>query len=265
MSSGLAISAFMPSVISSGIFSTRRANSGAEALSASNPFVGAMNMDIAGGQILNAAKGVSTIAKESKSGIASGIASAEESIKALSKGDKFLNGVGKVLNFTADNINPIICATGAVKVLTADDKEDALIHEGAGLGVMFAAENTHKLLFGNTKMKTFNPAKMEIAKDGLYEISNGAKKLIAKEGSYKMLNSNRVAIENKGLLENNPFYKKQVDALKDYCATKKICNKSLNFVPGAIKGLSFAAASIFGYKLGMAIADKLSSKENAAA
>ena len=58
--SGLAISAFLPSITSGGIFSTRRASSAANA---NNPFVGVMNADIAGGQALNVAKGVSNIAK----------------------------------------------------------------------------------------------------------------------------------------------------------------------------------------------------------
>ena len=92
MTSGLAITSFMPSVISSTIFSTRRANSGADALVTSNPIVGAMNMDIAGGQIVNAVKGVSNIAKGSANSLAEGITSAEESIRALSQGDKVVGG-----------------------------------------------------------------------------------------------------------------------------------------------------------------------------
>ena len=82
MTSGLLITALMPSITSSGIFSSRRANSGADAFAANNPLIGAMNLDIAGGQVLNAAKGVSNIAKESKGEIAKDIVSAEKSIKA---------------------------------------------------------------------------------------------------------------------------------------------------------------------------------------
>ena len=63
MTSGLAI---MPLVFSNGTFCTRRTQSGADALTAGNPYVGAMNMNIAGGQILKAAEGVTSIAKESK-------------------------------------------------------------------------------------------------------------------------------------------------------------------------------------------------------
>ena len=83
--SGLAISAFLPSITSGGIFSTRRA---ASAANANNPFVGAMNADIAGGQALNVAKGVSNIAKYSNNTLSADIISAEESIKNLAKTDK---------------------------------------------------------------------------------------------------------------------------------------------------------------------------------
>ena len=55
---------------------------------------------------------------------------------------------------------------------------------------------------------------------------------------------------------DNPFVEKQVAAMKDYCATKKLFNKiSLKAVPGALKGLGFVFASIAGYKIGMATAN----------
>ena len=223
MSSGIAIASFMPSIVSSGIFSSRRANSGADALSQSNPFVAAMNMDIAGGQVLNAAKGMSAIAKESKSSIATGFTSAEESIKALTKGDKLLNGLGKVLNFTSNYINPLITATGAVKVLTADDKKEAAIKEGLGLGTMFAFEAAAKRILGMP--------------------------------SIKQVDGKRIAIEKKALYKKNPFIEKQADALKEFCNTRSFCNKSLKFLPGVLKGLGFVSASIMGYKLGSEVAN----------
>lgn len=225
MSSGIAIASFMPSIVSSGIFSSRRANSGADALAQSNPFVAAMNMDIAGGQILNAAKGISAIAKESNSAVATGFNSAEESIKALTKGDKVLNGFGKVLNFTSNYINPLITATGAIKVLTADDKKDAAIREGLGLGTMFAAEAAAKRVIGMPIIKKVNGQRVAVAREGLYK--------------------------------HNPFAAQQVEALNDFCNTKKIFNKSLKFLPGLLKGLAFVSASIAGYKLGSTIADTI--------
>lgn len=224
MSSMLAITSFMPSVVSSSVFSSRRANSSADALSQSNPFVAVMNMDIAGGQVLNAAKGVSAIAKESNNAFANSFTSAEESIKALTKGDKVLNGVGKVLNFTSNYINPLITLTGAVKVMTADDKTEAAIRESLGLGTMFAAEAAAKRLIGMPVIKKI-------------------------EGK-------RVAVPREGLYKRNPFVDKQVIALKDYCNTRTFCNKSLKFLPGMLKGLGFVCASIAGYKVGTKLANE---------
>lgn len=229
MSKGLAISAFMPSITSCGIFSTRRMGNGADAVASNNPFVGIMNFDIAGGQILNAAKGAANIARETKNATASGIISAEKTIKNLSEGNKVLGGAGKVLNFTADNVNPVICLAGAVKIACSDDKTDTAIKEGMALGTMFAAEGAAKRILGMSKTKN-------------------------KNGKY-------IAVEREGLYKKNAFLKKQAAALKDYCAVKTFCNKSLKFLPGTLKGLAFAAASIGGYKTGLAIADKIVPKK----
>ncbi len=230
MPTGLAITSFMPSIVSNSIFSSRRANSGADALSHSNPFVAAMNMDIAGGQVLNAVKGVSAIAKESNNTFATGFTSAEESIKALTKGDKVLNGFGKVLNFTSNYINHLIALTGAVKVITADDKKEAAVRESLGLGTMFAAEATAKRIIGMPVIKK--------------------------------IDGKRTAVEREGLYKKNPFAAKQVEALKDYCNTKTLFNKSLKFLPGMLKGTGFVCASIAGYKLGTSLAGLITSDKN---
>lgn len=258
MTSGLLITALMPSITSSGIFSSRRANSGADAFAANNPLIGAMNLDIAGGQVLNAAKGVSNIAKESKGEIAKDIVSAEKSIKSMVKGGKVANGIGKVLSFTADNINGLICATSAVKVLCSDDKTDTAVREGLALGTMFASERAAKSFLGMSKTVKYNKDKMQITNDGLYEINKDGKKLIAKNGDFQVLDNKKVVISRKG----NPFVEKQVEALKDYCATKKIFNKSLKFLPGFLKGVGFAAASIGGYKIGLSAADLIMGKDS---
>lgn len=250
MSAGLAISAFMPSITSSGIFSTRRANSGLEAMN-NTPLVGAMNLDIASGQLFNAAKGASGIAKDYKNSIAQGIVSAEESIKKLAKEGKILKGCGKVLSFTGDNINPIICATGAIKVACAEDKSEALIQEGMALGTMFTFERGAKALLGMPKGMKFDKNTMEIASDGIYNVAEGKRELIAKAGQYK-IDGKKLTVTREGLYKNNPFLDKQVSAFKDYCATKKVLGKSIKYAPSVLKGLGFALASIVGYKLGLA-------------
>ena len=214
MTSGLA--AISP-ITSSFIFSTRRANSGIEALNASNPIVGAMNLDIAGGQITNAAKGIAEVARDSKHYLASEILSAEESIKALSKSDKIVRGIGKVLDFTAKNINPLICATGALKVAcTKEDKVDTAITEGAAIGTMLGVtEPGAKRILGLGKHK-----------DGLYKQN-------------PFLNKQAEA------LKDYCNTKKLFDSV------------SLKGVPAILKGLGFVTASIAGYKLGHYIGSEI--------
>ena len=259
---GLAISAFVPSITSSGIFSTRRANSAANS---SNPFVGAMNMDIAGGQVLNAAKGVSNVAKYSEGSISSGILSAEKSIKNLAKTDKVVGGISKVLNFTANNINPIICATGVAKVACAKDEKrtEAAIEEGTALGVMFGSEALGKRVIGIPKNMKFDEKNMIEKADGIYKLVEGKEELIAKNGEYK-LSGKQLIINREGWYKKLPWLKKQAEAIKDYSETKKLFNRSIKFLPGGFKGVGFVCASIGGYKLGLSAADMILGKESVA-
>lgn len=255
----LGISAFVPSITSSGIFSCRKVDSAANA---QNPFVGAMNMDIAGGQVLNAAKGVSNIAKCSQNSLSSSIVSAEESIRNLAKTDKVAGGISKVLNITANNINPLICLTSGIKVATSDNKEDALIEEGCAIGTMFAAERAAKSLIGIPKTENYDPKTMVEKADGIYKILKDQEELIAKKGQYR-LTKDQVIINREGLYKKLPFLEKQSEAIKDYCATKKVFNKSIKFLPGTIKGLGFVCASIGGYKLGQALSNEILGKQSA--
>lgn len=260
MSSGFAIAAYTPSIISSGIFSTRRANSSIDAISSNNPIVGAMNMDIAAGQITNAAKGIADIAKEQKNLIYNEVLSAEKMIKNAQSSNKIINGIGKVVNYTADHINPIIIATGALKVATAEDKENAIIQEGIALPTMFLFEAGAKKLIGMPINKKFDPKTMEITPEGIYQIIDGKKELIAENGNYKIINNKKISISRKGLYKNNPFLEKQAQTIKDICNSKKILNKSLKFLPGVLKGSFFVSASIAGYKIGSTIAENFTEK-----
>ena len=265
--SGLAISAFLPSVTSGGIFSTRRASSAANS---NNPFIGAMNADIAGGQALNVAKGVSNIAKYSNNTLSADIISAEESIKNLAKTDKVIGGISKVLNFTADNINPIICATGVAKVAFSDKKEETFIEEGTALGVMFGFEALGKRFIGIPKNMKYDPKTMSVKLDGIYKTVDGKEELIAKTGEYK-LNGKQLVVEREGLYKKVPFLEKatrmfkekQAEALSDAKNTSKVCQKLMKIAPGTAKGLAFVCCSIGGYQLGLSAADKILGKESA--
>ncbi len=226
------IGLFAPIVASNAIFSARRASKGMNSID-ENPLYGAMNMDIAAGQTLKGFKAAKEVAAISNSGAHIIAEGASEAIKNLSKTNNIVNGIGKVVDFTANNINPIICATSAAKVLFgSDDKLETGAREIISLGSMFAAERAAKSFLGMP--------------------------YTTKEGG-KTVTHLREALYNK-----NPYLKEQVSALKDYCTTKKLFNKvSLKFVPGAVKGLAFVCASIVGYKSGSLLAECLIGKNDA--
>ncbi len=232
MTAGLSsIALFAPAIASNAVFSFRRASKGVDAIE-ENPIYGMMNMDLAAGQTLKAAKATSDMVQVSDKAAGETFKSAEQAIKNMANEGKFLKGVGKVVQFTADNINPIICATSGVKVLYSDDKADALARESLALTTMFTAESAAKKFLGMPLTKKIDGKKVTVARDSLYC--------------------------------QNPFLKEQASAIKDYCATKKLFNKiSLKPVPGMLKGLAFVMASITGYQLGSNIADKLLGEQSA--
>lgn len=227
--SSLAI--FAPMFASNAIFSFRRASRGVESMD-ENPLFGAMNMTIAGSQLY---KGVDA-------GLHSMLAMdpafneffEKISRKAveLSDNHKFIKHGGKFMKFIGKNINPVICLAGGVKVLGSEDKLDAAARESTALGTMFLAEGAYKYIVGMPKMV-----------DGEYTNVNGIYK--------KYL----------------PFIDKQLDALKDTKFVKNSLKKlpALKSLPGVLKGVGFAIASILGYKTGTKIASRVIDGESAKA
>lgn len=79
-------------------------------------------------------------------------ASARSALKALesfASENKLAGYAGKALKFTADNVNPLICASGALKVAMSDDKVHAGITETAALSGMFLGEALMKMHFND--------------------------------------------------------------------------------------------------------------------
>ena len=225
------IALFTPVVASNAIFSFRRASRGVDAIE-ENPMYAAMNMDIAAAQVTKgarAAKALSIVAEDgSKEALelASNVTSgAAEKIKAttnMSKGAKFLKGAQKVINFTADNINPVICVTSGIKVLGSDDKVDEGARESIRLGSMFGAEALTKRIVGMPYTKKINGKNVTFKREGLGE------------KFYKEV-----------------FSSKQKEAIEQAAKTKAI----VKYLPSTAKGLLFVGASIGGYKLGDKIAE----------
>ncbi len=219
MSSGIAsIALLTPIAASSAIFSARRASRGVDNMD-ENPLFALANFQLAGGQVLKA--GVA--AKEM--GVPLEFDSAKKKIRELVP-EKALKTTKKVLTFTADNINPLIVGTSAIKVLGSDDKWDTAARESTGLLCMFGAERAAKEFLGMPS----------------YNVKNNNKSQTF-EGSYK-----------------NIFTEKQIDAIKDFCGIKENTKKAKAIVGGA-KGLLFVGASIAGYEIGSKIADAVLGKE----
>ncbi len=221
-----AISSILPSFI----FSTRRTNNGLNEADNNNPAVALMNWNIAAGQLFKAAKETANAARGLHTTVAEKIISAEEKIKTLAYGDKIAEGAGKVIGFTANNINPLICATGAVKVACSDDKQSALIQEASALTGMFTAEKTAKILLGLPHKRWINGKRVRIQEEA----------------------------KLKTWTKNNPFVQEQIKTLKDYAKTSEFASKAVKYAPSIIKGLGFVAASIAGYKLGSYLGEKIS-------
>jgi len=56
------------------------------------------------------------------------------------KQHKVLDYAGKALKWSSDNVNPLLCISGGVKVLMSDDKTEAFVNEVGSLGTMFLGE-----------------------------------------------------------------------------------------------------------------------------
>lgn len=222
-----ALTAFLPFVTSGSIFAPRRVDKG---LGSNNAIVSVMDYDIAIGQGAKVVEGAANIAKESSNkSLVAKVIEREKAFEEFLKADKTMSTVGKVTRFTMNHVNPLIGATETIKVLYADNKEEAALTGGLAFGGMIAGETAAKNFMGLAKTNY---------KNGKYEVT-------PREALYKKL----------------PFYKEESEkAIKDFCATKTFMGKHvLKHAPMIAKGALFAATSIgsfaAGDKLGHAIYD----------
>lgn len=223
------IALLSPLIASNAVFATRRFTRGVDNIN-EKPLYALMNVDIAAAQTLKGVRAAKEVSVANNLSASDSILKMEKGFENLEKSSKFFKGIGTVTKFVADHINPIICVTSGVKVLSSKDKGEALVTEGLALSGMFGAERLAKQVLG-----------MPITKRNAQGI--------------------RETISRQALYHNNPFIEKQVNALKDYCATKKLFNKiSLKALPGVLKGTLFVLASIGGYKLGTYVADTILAK-----
>ena len=225
MTAGIEAAALLTPIITTNlVFSARRASKGVNSMD-ENPAYGLMNIDIAAAQILKGTRAAVAFNPELEKNI-------YDSVKGVTNVSKTAKGVYKILNFTADYINPVICLTSGIKVLGSDDKLDTAAREALALSAMFASEGAAKRILGMPVGKVINGKHISTPKC---------------EALYKEVG----------------FLKKYLEKFDEVCANSKLFGKiPLNGVPGAIKGMLFVLASIFGYKIGHAVANKLLGKEN---
>lgn len=218
MSAGIsAIATLSPIMASQFIFSSRRLDRGFEALQ-SDPMTAVMNFDIATAQCAKGSKAALDVAKTTSAEMKQVAQGISNTAKEVANSSKVLKGVSKVVDFTARNINPVICLTSGYQVLKSDDKKETLIDESAKLGTMFAGEGAYKVLAG---MPRYNKKTKEME-------------------------------QVTGLIEEIGFVKKGIDRFSKFCNEKVLFKGKLplKFLPGTLKGLGFVATSIACYNLG---------------
>ena len=77
--------------------------------------------------------------------------------------------VGKVIDFTADNINPVIVGTSLIKVAGSDDKLDTSAREATRLTCMFGAEALAKEVIGMPVSKKINGKNIMCNRKNIFE------------------------------------------------------------------------------------------------
>lgn len=228
MSSGAGIASialFAPVIASNAIFSARRASRGVEYID-ENPLFAAANFDLAAGQVTKGGRAAKAIllATEPASAIAS--KGAKNMIQTTSQVGKFFTGIGevlaKVINFTADHINPVIIGGSLLKIVGSEKKAETFGTEAPGVTCMFVTETAAKSFFG---LPDFG--------------KNSKGEMVAKPNEAKCK-----------VVMDKIFTKEQNKAIEDFITTRK----NMKYVVGGAKGLLFVGASIGGYQLGEKIA-----------
>lgn len=67
-----------------------------------------------------------------------------QDVRAYSEGNTVLKGAGKVLNFAAKNVNPLLCLSAGIDVAFSDDKVTTAVESSTGLALMFGTEKIMK-------------------------------------------------------------------------------------------------------------------------
>ena len=99
--------------------------------------------------------------------IAKGTDAAVSVFDSLAKKSKVVDCGVKAVKRRKKNVNPLICASGALKVAMSDDKKTAAINEAAALTTMFAGERIAKAAIPKILEKIKLPGKMNAVVKGV--------------------------------------------------------------------------------------------------
>ncbi len=86
----------------------------------------------------------------------------------LAQENKFMNYAGKFAKFASNNVNPLIAASGGVKVLMSDDKQSTAITEATALATMFGGEALVKKHYDNIAQSKNVQDLLKLAADKKY-------------------------------------------------------------------------------------------------
>ena len=227
-------SAVLPvsSVFSNLIFSSRRSGKSIDEFSDNNPYTGVMNMGVAGAQGFKIAKDVGMLTNNSNNKMTSIFNNIENGVKSAAKSSKAVGSTISALDVIASHnyINPLIYATGAVKVASSDNKLEDGITEASALTFMRLSEEGTKKFVGTP----------------IYEEVSGIKHYIERDGGYK----------------KTPFINTVFKSLGAKCN-----GKYTKFIPPIGKGAALGTMSILGYagghSVGQEVASAVVKKDNA--
>lgn len=225
-----AFSAFIPWLI----FAPRRLS---RSFQENNPINSIMDLQICAAQSANAIQGASAASKYSNLNDINLNVSADENIRNLTnvtiKAEKQASWFSKIAKFTRNNINKVIGLGQFIKVLFSKNKERDSIIEGGSFCGMIACENLANNLLGRPKTS----------------FEHGKFIMTPREAKYK-----NISWLNKLFTTSNKF-------VTNLMNKNKILSKYSKYVPGFVKGLIFAGASIGGFsggrKISTYVADKV--------
>lgn len=177
---------------------------------------------VAAGQAKKACVAVSSF----ENALGRGAKACVDTLDAASKSSSVGGYIAKGVNFASKYVNPLLCVSGAVKVMAADDKPSEAIKQTCALGTMFAFEGISRSFLTDTGRTKF------------------CKTALAKTAPMKSV----------------------LKAMRRLDAFCKVAGKSSKWVRFGIpiaKGIGFVCVSITGYSIGANLGDTINKNRKA--